>query len=85
MGFRLPGIASTKTSDIPKGYFAVLLERKDPTLENQKKRFVVPISYLNQPLFQDLLKLKKNLDTIIQWAVSQFLAVKTPSLISLPA
>ncbi|PRQ18866.1 putative small auxin-up RNA [Rosa chinensis] len=49
MGFRLPRITNTKTSEIPKGYFAVYVG------ERQKKRFVVPISYLNQPLFQDLL------------------------------
>ncbi|KAM5573454.1 hypothetical protein ABKV19_013144 [Rosa sericea] len=65
MGFRLPGIVSSKRSltrsssnanktasktlDIPKGYFAVYVG------ENQKKRFVIPISYLNQPSFMDLL------------------------------
>ncbi|KAK9942820.1 hypothetical protein M0R45_008468 [Rubus argutus] len=60
MGFRLPGIANAKKSltrsvstsksiDIPKGYFAVYIG------ESQKKRFVIPISYLNHPLFQDLL------------------------------
>ncbi|XP_050378321.1 auxin-induced protein 15A-like [Argentina anserina] len=48
-GFRLPRIAGTKTPGIPKGYFAVYV------VKSQKKRFVVPISYLNQPLFQDLL------------------------------
>ncbi|GJV55585.1 ARID DNA-binding domain-containing protein [Tanacetum coccineum] len=36
--------------DIPKGYLAVYVG------EVQKKRFVVPLSYLDQPLFQDLLR-----------------------------
>ncbi|KAL6206188.1 hypothetical protein ACLB2K_023438 [Fragaria x ananassa] len=65
MGFRLPRISSPKRSlirslsngnqtapktlDIPKGYFAVYVG------ESQKKRFVIPISYLNQPSFMDLL------------------------------
>ncbi|XP_038706679.1 auxin-induced protein X15-like [Tripterygium wilfordii] len=65
MGFRLPGIvqakkalrhlpstanqAATDTIDAPKGYFAVYVG------ENQKKRFVIPVSYLNQPSFLDLL------------------------------
>ncbi|KAI8554139.1 hypothetical protein RHMOL_Rhmol05G0074900 [Rhododendron molle] len=34
---------------VPKGYLAVYVG------ESQKKRFLVPISYLNQPLFQELL------------------------------
>ncbi|KAF7144254.1 hypothetical protein RHSIM_Rhsim05G0065700 [Rhododendron simsii] len=34
---------------IPKGYLAIYVE------ESQKKRFLVPVSYLNQPLFQELL------------------------------
>ncbi|XP_062026344.1 indole-3-acetic acid-induced protein ARG7-like [Rosa rugosa] len=49
MGFRLPRIANTKTSVIPKGHLVVYVG------ESQKKRFVVPISYLNHPLFQNLL------------------------------
>ncbi|CAL5399646.1 unnamed protein product [Camellia sinensis] len=35
--------------DVPKGHFAVYVG------ESEKKRFVIPISYLNQPSFQDLL------------------------------
>ncbi|XP_062017695.1 auxin-induced protein X10A-like [Rosa rugosa] len=60
MGFRLPGIVNAKRSltrslsggknlDIPKGFFVVYVG------ESQKKRFVIPISYLNEPLFMDLL------------------------------
>ncbi|BFG41374.1 hypothetical protein CerSpe_276480 [Prunus speciosa] len=66
MGFQLPAIvnakrslirslsissqtADSKTLDIPKGCFAVYAG------ERQKKRFVIPISYLNEPLFLDLL------------------------------
>ncbi|BBH09286.1 SAUR-like auxin-responsive protein family [Prunus dulcis] len=66
MGFRLPGIvhakrslirslssssrtAESKTLDIPKGYFAVYVGK------SQKKRFVIPVSYLNETFFLDLL------------------------------
>ncbi|KAJ4827128.1 glutamate N-acetyltransferase, partial [Turnera subulata] len=34
---------------VPKGYLAVYVG------EDQKNRFIIPISYLNQPLFQELL------------------------------
>ncbi|KAK7342470.1 hypothetical protein VNO80_25424 [Phaseolus coccineus] len=57
MGFRLPAIrrasftasqAASKSSEVPKGYLAVYVGEK-------QKRFVIPISYLNQPSFQGLL------------------------------
>ncbi|GAU38543.1 hypothetical protein TSUD_320150 [Trifolium subterraneum] len=57
MGFRLQSIlresviarqAASKSTEISKAYVAVYVGEK-------QKRFVVPISYLNQPLFQDLL------------------------------
>ncbi|KAJ9189626.1 hypothetical protein P3X46_000895 [Hevea brasiliensis] len=64
MGFRLPAILRAKqilqrspsanqtasaAMDVPKGYLAVYAGEK------QKKRFVIPISYLSKPSFQDLL------------------------------
>ncbi|XP_075085027.1 auxin-responsive protein SAUR21-like [Nicotiana tabacum] len=39
----------TTCGGVPKGHCAVYIG------ESQKKRFVVPISYMSQPLFQDLL------------------------------
>ncbi|KAL7237626.1 hypothetical protein ACSBR2_003849 [Camellia fascicularis] len=41
--------ASSAAFDVPKGYLAVYVG------ESEKKQFVIPISYLNQPSFQDLL------------------------------
>ncbi|KAJ9550766.1 hypothetical protein OSB04_014811 [Centaurea solstitialis] len=41
--------SSNKYAVIPKGYFAVYVG------EQEKKRFVVPISLLSQPEFQELL------------------------------
>ncbi|KAK6911378.1 Small auxin-up RNA [Dillenia turbinata] len=38
------------TNDVPKGHLAVYIG------EIHKKRFVIPISYLSHPLFQDLLQ-----------------------------
>ncbi|KAG2703231.1 hypothetical protein I3843_06G120900 [Carya illinoinensis] len=41
--------AST-SSEVPRGFLAVYVG------ENQKQRFVVPVSYLNKPSFQNLLR-----------------------------
>ncbi|OAY52393.1 auxin-induced protein 15A [Manihot esculenta] len=62
MGFHLPAILRAKqilqrsssanqtaSMDVPKGYLAVYVGEK------QRKRFVIPVSYLNKPSFQDLL------------------------------
>ena len=68
MGFRFPSIIQAKqilklhsllsrgqssisatAAEVPKGHFAVYVG------EAEKKRFVVPISYLNNPSFQKLL------------------------------
>nr|XP_004506993.1 auxin-induced protein 15A-like [Cicer arietinum] len=57
MGFRLHASlrasvtarpAASKALEVRKGYVAVYVGEK-------QKRFVVPVSYLNQPSFQDLL------------------------------
>nr|XP_004500748.1 auxin-induced protein X10A-like [Cicer arietinum] len=57
MGFRLPGIrrssfsasqASIKETEVPKGYLAVYVGE-------EMKRFLIPVSFLNQPSFQELL------------------------------
>ncbi|AES89301.1 SAUR-like auxin-responsive family protein [Medicago truncatula] len=58
MGFRIAKLirmpsfsstqASTKGFEVPKGYLAVYVG-------DRMKRFVIPVSYLNQPLFQELL------------------------------
>ncbi|CAN1143151.1 Indole-3-acetic acid-induced protein ARG7 [Linum perenne] len=42
---------SSRFLDVPKGFLAVYVG------ETQKKRFVVPLSYLSQPLSQDLLSM----------------------------
>lgn len=65
MGFRLPGVVQMKkilrqasptasnsaamATAVPKGYLAVYVG------ESQRKRFVIPVSYLNHSSFQDLL------------------------------
>ncbi|XP_038692993.1 auxin-responsive protein SAUR21-like [Tripterygium wilfordii] len=56
MGIRFPTIRakqilrqSSTSMDVPKGFLAVYVG------ETEKKRFVVPVSYINQPSFQELL------------------------------
>jgi len=54
MGIRLPFLVnakhtSLKSNNVPKGHVAVYVG------DLEKKRFVVPISYLKHPLFLDLL------------------------------
>ncbi|EXB22713.1 hypothetical protein L484_000888 [Morus notabilis] len=44
-------LSSAHNQVVPKGHFAVYVS-EDPA---EKKRFVVPISYLKHPLFQELL------------------------------
>uniref|UniRef100_A0A7N0TDF7 Small auxin up regulated protein n=1 Tax=Kalanchoe fedtschenkoi TaxID=63787 RepID=A0A7N0TDF7_KALFE len=63
MGFRLSGVVQplkllrrslsagsrqSSSADVPKGCFAVYVGES-------QKRFVVPVAYLNQPAFQELL------------------------------
>nr|AMQ09564.1 small auxin up regulated protein [Boehmeria nivea] len=43
--------AALKPSTVPKGYFAVYVG------EDREKRYVVPMSYLNEPAFQELLSM----------------------------
>ncbi|KAK2665473.1 hypothetical protein Ddye_004047 [Dipteronia dyeriana] len=67
MAIRLPGIvnakqilrqtklfanqaASMSTTAVPKGHLAVYVG------ESQMKRFIIPVSFLNQPSFQELLR-----------------------------
>ncbi|XP_022896752.1 auxin-induced protein 15A-like [Olea europaea var. sylvestris] len=46
---RVSSMGNHTTVDIPKGHVAVYVG------EGEKKRFIIPISYLNHSLFEDLL------------------------------
>ncbi|PON39759.1 Small auxin-up RNA [Parasponia andersonii] len=60
------------------GYFAVYVG------EDQKKRYVVPLSYLNEPAFQELLSMaEEEFGYDLPMGDSQFPVEKTSSLISL--
>ena len=59
MGFRFPSVVHAKqviqkpfsnTKDVPKGFLAVYVGEK-----SNMTRFLIPVSYLNQPSFQELL------------------------------
>lgn len=58
MGIRLPSVMTNVRQilklqrEVPRGHLAVYVGDDIET----RKRFVVPISYLNHPLFQDLLR-----------------------------
>ncbi|EXB90183.1 hypothetical protein L484_015477 [Morus notabilis] len=43
--------AASPVPNVPKGYLAVYVGDD----ESKMKRFVIPVSFLNQPIFQELL------------------------------
>ncbi|CAN8243986.1 unnamed protein product [Cochlearia groenlandica] len=63
MAFKVPRVlqilrqakmfATSKSTNVPKGYFAVYIGESQK--KRHKKRYLVPISYLSQPSFQALL------------------------------
>ena len=71
--------AASSFVDVPKGHLAIYVG------ESQKKRFVVPVSLLNQPSFQELLGKAEEEFGFDHPMPSQSPAVKTFSFISLLA
>jgi len=47
---KLPSFHSKNNQGVPKGHFAVYVG------DSEKKRYVVPLSYLSQPAFQEMLR-----------------------------
>ena len=47
---RLPSFNTRNQQAVPKGHFVVHVR------DNERKRYVVPLSYLSQPAFQELLR-----------------------------
>ncbi|KAK9123499.1 hypothetical protein Sjap_013101 [Stephania japonica] len=58
-------VTRSQLSSAPKGHLAVYVG------ETEKKRFVVPVSYLNHPSFQDLLSSAGGIWIQSQWVASQ--------------
>ncbi|CAL2278368.1 unnamed protein product [Prunus armeniaca] len=79
MGFQLPGIVNAKRSLIRS------LSSSSWTAESKTLDIHEAILQSMLERARRSVKLKKNLDMIIPWVVSQSPAVKTLSFISLPA
>ncbi|KAM0049333.1 putative small auxin-up RNA [Helianthus debilis subsp. tardiflorus] len=72
------GGSTPASMDIPKGYFALYVG------EQEKKRFVVHVSILSEPRFQQLLhQSEQEFGSTIPWAGSPYHVVKTYSAMSL--